>query len=108
MCSRMGAPLTTYAHFPSGRMTTVIPPLPLNLNMPHANRIMPGDLRARHLNQRRLAIIFRSGGVVHSGQSFCRGFPENSVEALPGRRDGTSTACPLSPVRDLPRKPAKK
>ena len=46
-------------------MITVITPLLLNLDMPHANRITPGDLRARHLNQRRLAIIFRSGGVEH-------------------------------------------
>jgi len=39
---------------PSGRMTTVNEPFSLNLNTPRANRITPGILRARHLNQRRL------------------------------------------------------
>jgi hypothetical protein len=50
---------------PCARKTTVIEPLSLNLNAPRANRITPGDLRARHLTQRRRAIIFRLGGVVY-------------------------------------------
>jgi hypothetical protein len=56
-------------HNSCARMTAVIAPSSLNLRIVSADILKPGDLRARHLTQRRRAIIFRSGGVAHSGRS---------------------------------------
>jgi len=62
MCSRAGAPPTQ----PVRTYDYGIAPLSLNLVIVRADILKAGGiLRARHLNQRRLAIIFRSGGVVH-------------------------------------------